>query len=1666
MHERKLQTNVDIGRISFDPFGNVRMTDVYLEDRNKDTLLAGAFIKTRMNIFKLFSNEIRLKTLELKNITANVRRIGTDTAFNFQFVVDAFTPKPDPLDTAAVTPLIADFNKVKLENVTVSYIDAVSGSDMTLFAGSLTTAFSSTDLNKNIYLLPELKGDNIRATVKQVKPINVITEPLEKDIAEAAQPIPLQLMIGVLDLTNVSVRYDNDVSAVYADAHIGKVQSTQRLMDLQKRILHLDQLVFSNSSINIRMDKAEEAAKVVKETAQEVVAQQKAGWDIRIANIRLDSNTIRFDDNKSKATGYGIDYAHLAASGFTLHINDFVLNRDSLGGKIVRGEIKEAGSGFDLRELRGDVLYAHNQAYVRDLYIKTPGTEIKRSATLLYASKEDLTRHFNRTVMEADIDDSYIQVKDILAFAPGLRRQKAFSNPSATWRLDLQGSGTVDRLVFDNLDFSGLSNTQIRASGTLTGLSNTRQAGGNFTIAHLHTTQSDISLFTGKRLSTKNLQIPEDITMNGTISGNSGTIATRMNIRTSSGAAVVNGRFANLSDPNNLVYDATINTSALNLGRILNQQGKLGILTGNFVLKGVGTTQQNMDTRINAKIAAVDYNKYRYRNVALTGTIRYGNYDLIADINDPNADANLAVQGDFAGNSITLSGMVDSVKTQPLGLTAGPLIARGMINGSISNLNSDNVDADVLMTNALFVSGKNRLPLDSIQVKSGRIGNENYLTLQSDIAHARIEGQYRLMELGDIIQSSIAPYFNTAGTRTVRTFSPYNFRFNISANYSPVFNSFVPKLTSFDNIHAEGTVVAGAGLNAVVQVPSLIYDGNEIQQLNLIVSPGDNALQVNATAASIKSKGALALFNTRINASIAGNNISFTAATDDQAGRNKYRFSGTFAQTSPKHYTISLNPDSLVLNYELWNIAAGNQINISPSSLTARNFVLQKDEQQLSINSADITKGTVDVNFSQFRLSTITGFLKNDSLPADGVLNGNMVVSNILQTPSFTGHLVVNDFSVQKDTIGNVDILVTAGAGNRHQTTTTISGRGNDVVMTGYFIPGKNDIVADLDVNIRQLQLSTVEGAFAKALTDASGSLNGRIKIGGSLSDPKITGDIGFNDASFIPNVLGTRFRIGDQKLNLTENGIAFNNFVIQDSAGNKLVLNGRAVSTNFLNFDFDMAVTADNFQVLNTTKAPGKIYYGRLNISADLRIRGTEAKPRADGRIVVNNGTFLSLVIPQVDQGVAQREGIVEFVDMDANGNDSLFMAPYDSLSRSGILGFDVAATIEIKKEAIFNIIIDEANGDFLNVQGEAQLTAGVDPSGKVTLAGNYVLEQGSYQLSFNFIRRKFDIQKGSNIIWTGEPTTAQLDLKGVYTANTSPLDLVSSQLPAEANRSYYLQRLPFEVHLNLTGEMLRPKVDFDLVLPERNYGVSNDIVTAVQSRLDMIRQDEGEVNKQVFSLLLLNRFVGDNPFNSETDNFSFNTYARQSVSRLLTEQLNQLAAGLIDGVDINFDIISTDDYTTGSRMGRTDLNIGLSKRLLSNRLKITVGSNFQLEGPQNSNQQSNNIAGNIAAEYQLSRDGRYMIRFYRQNEYQGIVDGYIIETGVSFIMSVDYERFMQIFRKRRRPTRSAETTPAQPAVPAATQGQPTSSEGIPGKPVSAEGIPDRPIAVKDETE
>ncbi|HTE01123.1 MAG TPA: translocation/assembly module TamB domain-containing protein, partial [Mucilaginibacter sp.] len=198
-------------------------------------------------------------------------------------------------------------------------------------------------------------------------------------------------------------------------------------------------------------------------------------------------------------------------------------------------------------------------------------------------------------------------------------------------------------------------------------------------------------------------------------------------------------------------------------------------------------------------------------------------------------------------------------------------------------------------------------------------------------------------------------------------------------------------------------------------------------------------------------------------------------------------------------------------------------------------------------------------------------------------------------------------------------------------------------------------------------------------------------------------------------------------------------------------------------------------------------------------------------------------------------------------------------------------------------------------------------------------------------------------------------------------------------------------------------------------SYTVSGEVITNVNARLTQIRQDPNELNKQVLGVLVLGHFIGDNPLQSQGGSTTVEGVVRNSVSGLLSDQLNRLAGNLIAGVDLNFGLTSGEDYSSGTAQNRTDLNVGLSKRFLSDRLTVSVGNNFNLEGQNQPGQKTTDIAGNVSVNYKLSKDGRYQLRAYRRDQFV-VIEGQIIETGVGFTLTVDYNRFSQIFRKRTR--------------------------------------------------
>src|SRR5690606_6979953 len=281
--------------------------------------------------------------------------------------------------------------------------------------------------DKMIFSIPTINVRGFNGKIFQTKPI-ATSEPLSQDIADARTPSGLQLKLKDKSINRSYVDYRNDVSAFYTTINLNKFETQINNLDLVKQILDVNELNLANTAIAIRLGEKPEAQVVKKEAAQEVESLASSFWRIGVKELRLDNNRLKYDDDAAPVLTRGIDYSHLDVKALNLHADNFLFAGDTISGNIVKGNFREK-SGFILTDLRTDFLYGPRQSYLNNLVIATPGSLIRRSVNVSYPSLEAIQKDINSIYLNANINESRIQVRDILAFAPQLSGEPGFTNP-------------------------------------------------------------------------------------------------------------------------------------------------------------------------------------------------------------------------------------------------------------------------------------------------------------------------------------------------------------------------------------------------------------------------------------------------------------------------------------------------------------------------------------------------------------------------------------------------------------------------------------------------------------------------------------------------------------------------------------------------------------------------------------------------------------------------------------------------------------------------------------------------------------------------------------------------------------------------------------------------------------------------------------------------------------------------------------------------------------------------------------------------------------------------------------------------------------------------------------------------------------------------------------
>lgn len=1606
--EKKIKTKVSLERVYIGFPNSLVMENLYLKGQNIDTLLAVRKFDVGLDMMKLINSKADITSIDLEGVRANVIR-KPDGKFNFDYIIDAFATSDKEESTSK--PFIISLDKIKLKDIGLTFNDQQSKNDIKVYFNSFDTRVKTFDLQNNSYAVNDINLDGLKLKLKQDF-VEEVSKNVEQKVDSLNQKKPMKLGLNGIKLTNFNIDYGDDNTKTFAKVLFKELSTNVNSLDLENKSYNIGNVYLTGANINANLFLPASNANSDQKTPEvSKNSEKEKAMKVLLGKLILDDVKVAYNNTAVAPTGSGMDFNHLNFAKLNLDVRNFKMENNGFAGSVKSAEIQEA-RGLNVQKFNTDFVYEAEQAYLKNLYLQTPKTVLRDEIILNYNSIEQLSANPGAVKISADIRDSKIGFSDILNIVPTLRNTAPFNKyPNAVLKLNAILKGTINDLAIQNLKVSGLDQLKVAASGRIKNATNPDQLYYDLKIAEVSSSAKTIYNLVPKNTIPKNITLPSFFTIKGTAKGTTKVVDTNLRLTSTLGNAGIIAK-VDMRRKNRELYDMKANLQNLQIGKII-QNKDLGSITAQISAKGESFDFKNANANLKGFVQSATYKGYRYQNMNLVGKINLGAYNVILNSKDPNANLQLTASGvyDDKNPTVKVNGNINKLDLNKLGFYSSPMIIAGAIDGDFKSLDPDNLNGYLNLKDFAISDTKEVYPIQEVNLVAVSTSDSTKIKFNSQIADVELNGKYKLTQIFGALSQTINQYyqFQKPG-KTQKIDAGQFFTFNAKIKNDDLIRKFVPELKSFETININGNYNADSQkIEIDAQIPQVLYGTNTLESTSLKITNENQALQYDLSVAALKSES-FALNKVNINGDVANNIINYNITTKDDKDVTQFLIAGN-AKSMNDITEISLNPNGLKLNYMDWTVAENNKIQIFSQGIVADNFTLSNAGAEISLQSeSNSPSSPLNVSLKDFKIETITEIIKKDSLLAKGTINGTAQLRDLTKNMTFTSDINVSDLIVYGSPVGNLAIKVNNQSANLLNADIALSGNNNDVKITGNYNTSASTF--DLDLAMNQLQMKTLQGFSMNAITNTEGYLSGDLKITGTTAAPKILGDLKLNNVGLMISQTGSDFRNINDKIGFTNRGIEFDDFKINDKDGNSLNIDGQVLTQTYRDFAFNLDVDAQDFKVVNSEKSNDAMMYGILSIDAALKVRGNLNLPKVDGRLAVSKDTDFTFVLPQSSPSLQERDGIVEFIDQDQVALNKTIKA--DSIdTQSPIKGMDLSVNIEVNKEAKMSIVIDKAAGDFVKLQGEADLTGGIDPSGKTTLVGIYQVEKGSYEMSVSVLKRKFDIQKGSTITWTGEPTTANLDITAIYKTETAPIDLVEQQYN-DSELNQFKQRIPFNTLLILKGELLKPQISFDITTAEKNNAVSSTVTDAVDAKLSQLREDENEMNKQVFALLLLNRFIGENPFQSNSG-VSAETMARQSVSKILSQQLNNLASDLIKGVDLNFDLESTEDYSTGTQNTRTDLNIGLSKRLLNDRLKVSVGSNFGLEGEARQNENTTNIAGDVTVDYSLSRDGRYMLRAYRKNDYQVALQGQIVETGVGFIITLDYDKFRDIFRKSR---------------------------------------------------
>ncbi len=1613
-------TTVEVEELFITFSGDLSLEGLYMEDERGDTLVYSGNLQADIPLWPIIRGRgIAIDNLEWSDVKANISRQDTVNGFNYQFLLDAFAPADTTTTQQDTTSGGMNFSlgDIKLNDFKVRFTDGVAGIDSRFLLGTLEVEMKEFSLDSMKYKAGDALLENTRFTYSQNKPFPE-QEPQEDT------PMPV-ISVENLRINNVAGDYQSIPDGILADVNVDELILELPEADLGRNQILIDRLGLRNSTVLIHTRTTSTESEDTASASTETSPFQWPEWNILARDITFRNNHIQYIHNGATPQEGIFDPNAVDLRDFSLRANQLLLKKGAAEAYVQNMDFREA-SGLDLKQLNFDLNITDNALGLKNLDLHLNGNKVKGRLLINYASLAEFIETPENATVDLELPEFTFDLQDIFRFQPDLRNNEYLASLAKKPLYGtLAAEGKLSEISISNTRLNWGSNTSLAANGTVYNSTDPEAIRFDFPQFRVVSNRTDLLRFIKEE--DLGIQVPEELQIAGQFSGTPEDISADATLNSSFGDAVVDGRF--MTSPQ-IAFNTDLEVQKLQLGQLL-QNEQLGPVSLTLKARGSGSNVNELDAVVEANVSSLTYNNYEFTGLDLIGELEEGEGFANVDYKDENLNMKLEsfIELDSVSPNIAMQLNLIGADLQALGLSQRPINAAFDLNATFEG-NTTSYDLTANLTDGITVYSNESYLLGDLDVLAHVRGDTTSLSVKNRMLDLQLRSNSSPAEFTGALNRHYESYF-TENKLSDTVTKPVNLELYAEVSPAPILDEvLLPQLEELDTISVEVDFrEKERQLTAGIHLPHIKYFGSVVDSLQFNLDSGREELVFDFGLKSLDA-GPLAIKETMLEGRLANRELDL----DFISNYNDQQLVHVRSEVSKPDdiLRIHINPEELVLNTAAWNIDPDNEILIGDNFWNFNNFILQRNEQLLRVSNElpNVQKEHIGITFENFRLAAIMSYLNPEEVLASGRMNGNLIIEEPFGATGMLADLQINNFGVMDVPLGILTLNAEAVGTSRYDFDLAVKEGDVDLDLTGNFIASEEAATLDMDLDIHKVEMKVIEGFSQDAINNTSGSFSGEIRVSGTTTEPDYEGNLHFSAAAFTVAMLDAPFVFPDETLRIDNEGVYLDSFEIQDKNSNSLVLDGSILTETLTNPEFDLSFSAQNFTALNSTEEDNDLFYGLAVFDATGSLTGNLEVPQVELDLNIREETDMTYVIPRASLEVEEREGVVVFVNR--QNPDRILTQTQKSDDEFSISGIQLNSYISLEENATFTVVLDQDTGDHIQASGEGDLLFDIFPNGRNTMSGRLEINDGYYEMSlYDLVTRRFDLMDGSSIVWAGDPLDADLNISAVYRVEASASALMAPQITgADMDvRQRYRQELPFLVYLNIGGELTQPKLSFGLDMPENEQGA---IGGQVYGRVQQINQQENELNKQVFSLLVLNRFFPD----SGSDGSAGGTlsFARDNLNEALSDQLNIFSDRLLGetGIDLNFGLDTYTDYQGESPQERTQLDITAQKSLMDDRLIVSVGSEVDLQGSSQV-EEGSPVIGNVSLEYLLTENGRFRLKAFRRKSYENVIDGQLIISGLSLIFTQEFNKFHELWdqivkdEKKKGDTKNQEQTGTQ---------------------------------------